>query len=75
MPKKLNLKVHPIIKQYKYLRHKKGITQDEICDLVGVSKQSIANYETGRQIPSILVMSKLIVAVGAEGMTIYGWED
>ena len=72
MPGKLT--VHPIIKQYKILKKRKGMNQQDVAELVGVTKQSVANYESGRQIPSIIMMNKLVVAVGGEGITSYGWE-
>lgn len=38
--------------QIKYLRVKKGITQEELAIAIGATKSSISNYESGRRKPS-----------------------
>ena len=39
----------------KELREAKGWTQQELADLVGVSRQSINSIERGRYVPSLLL--------------------
>ena len=34
-----------------YLRKLRGITQEELSDLVGVSRQSVSKWETGDAFP------------------------
>jgi Zn-dependent peptidase ImmA (M78 family)/transcriptional regulator with XRE-family HTH domain len=43
-------------------RKRRGLTHVEVAELVGVTAQSISNYENGRQIPSISVMNRLAEA-------------
>jgi len=74
MPSQKILIKHPIIKQYVALRKRAGMNQQDVADLVDISRQSVAYYESGRQIPNIVMMHKLIVAVGGQGITTYGWE-
>lgn len=40
-------------------RHKRGITQDELAEYVGVSKGSVSKWETGTTYPDITVLPKL----------------
>lgn len=39
----------------KELREAKGCTQQELADLVGVSRQSINSIERGRYVPSLML--------------------
>ena len=47
---KMNTKV---INRIKELRHQLGISQEELAQAVGVSRQSINSIERGRYIPSL----------------------
>lgn len=40
-------------------RHKRGITQDELADYIGVSKASVSKWETGSTYPDITLLPKL----------------
>jgi len=40
-------------------RRKKGLTQEELASEVGTSKQAISYYETGKRIPSSIMLKKL----------------
>lgn len=37
----------------KALRHENGLTQDELCEKLYLSRTSISNYETGKNEPNI----------------------
>lgn len=41
------------------LRHKKGVTQDEVAEYVGVSKASVSKWETGQSYPDITILPHL----------------
>jgi len=46
-------------KKLKELRKQKGISQDELADLVGVHKSHVSRYERGLALPSIEVAQKI----------------
>ena len=46
------------------LRTQQGLTQEEIAERVGVSRQTIISIESGRYNPSILLAHKLARAFG-----------
>lgn len=41
------------------LRHKKGITQEELANHIGVTKASVSKWETGLSLPDILLLPVL----------------
>jgi putative transcriptional regulator len=41
------------------LRKKKGLTQKELADILGVSESTISMYETGDRIPSLFKAKKM----------------
>ena len=41
------------------LRHKKGITQEELADFVGVTKASVSKWETKQSLPDIMLLPRL----------------
>jgi transcriptional regulator with XRE-family HTH domain len=41
------------------LRHKKGITQDELADFLGVTKASVSKWENKQSCPDILLLPQL----------------
>lgn len=43
-----------------YLRLSLNLTQSEYAKTIGVSRVSIANYETGNQIPSLTIFIKML---------------
>jgi len=61
--------IHPLIKQYKILKKRKGMTQQDVGEIVGRSTQQIAFYENGHCVPNLTMMTKMLQAVGAEGIT------
>ena len=44
----------------KKLREKEGLTQDELAQLLEVSKPSIASYETNRRTPSMRIFKRIV---------------
>ncbi len=41
------------------LRESKNLTQEQLAQLIGISRKTISAYETGRAVPSITVLKKL----------------
>lgn len=41
------------------LRRDHGYSQEELSDLIGVTRFTIANYESGRRKPTIMILRKL----------------
>lgn len=41
------------------LRHKKGITQDQLADFLGVTKASVSKWENNQSFPDIMLLPKL----------------
>ena len=41
------------------LRHKKGITQEELAEVVGVTKASVSKWETKQSLPDIMLLPRL----------------
>lgn len=50
----------PIPERIKEAREARGFTNEDFAEVLGVSKQSIAQYETGQITPSSTVMAKII---------------
>ena len=46
-------------KRFKTYRLKRGYSQKEAADLIGVKSYQLANYETGRSEPSIQILKKM----------------
>ena len=49
----------PISEQISYYRKRKGITQEQLAQLVGMNRRSISNIEQGQSIPSFKVLNSL----------------
>jgi transcriptional regulator with XRE-family HTH domain len=47
------------------LRRKKGLTQTELGETIGVSQKAITNYETGRREPGIDIIIKIAQTLNA----------
>ena len=45
------------------LRERKGLTQDQLADLAGVARISVARWETGGRVPTIDGVEKLAKAL------------
>ncbi|HVT15842.1 MAG TPA: helix-turn-helix transcriptional regulator [Thermoanaerobaculia bacterium] len=46
------------------LRRKRGLTQPMLADLVGISRGGLATYEAGQHIPHLVILMRLLVALG-----------
>jgi transcriptional regulator with XRE-family HTH domain len=46
------------------LRKKKGVTQDELAEQMGVSPQAVSKWETGLNCPDILILPQLAAFFG-----------
>lgn len=59
------------------MRTRKGLTQQELADLVSVSRQTIISLERGRYNPSIILAFKLahLFGITVEQLFIYSEED
>lgn len=58
-------------------RTEKGITQQELADLVGVSRQTIISLERGRYNPSIILAFRLarLFCISVEELFLYSEEN
>lgn len=63
--------------QLENLRVKNNMTQQELADLVGVSRQTIISLERGRYNPSILLAYRLarLFELPIEGVFIFSEEE
>jgi len=61
----------------KEIRAIRGISQEELADILGVSRQTISSLENGRYNPSILLVFKIARYFGMpiEDIFIYEEED
>jgi putative transcriptional regulator len=57
------------------LRQARGLTQQELGDWVGVSRQSIISLETGRYNPSLEVAHRLALFFGMKIEELFIFED
>lgn len=48
----------------KQLRERKGLTQAELADLIGVSSKAVSKWETARGLPDISLLHPLAAALG-----------
>jgi len=55
------------------LRKERGLRQEELADLLDVSRQTISSLENGRYNPSIILAIKIarVFSVGVEDIFIY----
>lgn len=57
--KKGNMDMLKLSENIVRLRHKKGITQEELASYIGVTKASVSKWETGLSFPDILLLPEL----------------
>ena len=55
-----------------YYREKRGLTQRELADKVGVSPGAIGQYETAKRNPSIEVVFRLATALDVTVSELFG---
>lgn len=58
--------------QIKKLRRRKGLTQGQLGERIGVSQQVITNYERGLREPNLETLSKIAAVLGASFEQIVG---
>ena len=51
------------INQYITLRKKKRMTQEDIANTTGIARANIARVESGRNVPTIEILTKLAIAL------------
>lgn len=63
-------------KELKALREKKGLTQEDVGKAIGLSKQTVGKYETGRlQELSSKKIEIMAAMYGVSPAYIMGWEE
>ncbi len=50
--------------QLKYFRQRRGFTQKQIADAIGIDKTTYAHYESGRRVPNAKIWVKLSEVLG-----------
>lgn len=50
----------------KLARIERGLTQEQLAEMVGVSVMAISNYETGKRVPTAEVLSKIKAVLGMD---------
>jgi len=61
---KLNLIQSEIGCRVKHLRKISGLKQEDLCDIVGLSRTSISNIESGKHCPTLPTLLKICCAIG-----------
>ena len=56
-------------------RLKKQLTQSQLSELVGVSRQTIFSIETNKYIPSVVLSLKLVKALGKKLKMFSNWTN
>lgn len=59
-----------MISQVKVIRQKLLLTQVEFADKLGISKQMVSNYESGKYNPSMKMIKKLMELCHQHGIAI-----
>lgn len=57
------------------IRNERGIRQDELAKLMGVSRQTISSLENGRYNPSILLAHKIAAYFGVTIEEVFIFEE
>lgn len=57
------------------IRNERGIRQDELAKLIGVSRQTISSLENGRYNPSILLAHKIAQFFGMSIEEVFLFEE
>lgn len=55
----------------KYERERMGLNQIELGKMIGVSKQCISGWETGRRTPDVIVLNKLAKLFGVSIISLF----
>ena len=72
-----NLKVYsmPFSSRLSMLRKKRGLTQEALADLVGITKTQIYRYESGSSQPTLDVIKKMVIALSVSADELIFEED
>ena len=65
---------YKVVEQYIKLRKISGMSVDMVSIKTGINEQTIWSIESGRQVPNLATLEKLVRAVGGSGLGIDGWE-
>lgn len=52
------------MKRIKIFRNQKGLSQSELAEKIGVSQNTVSQWETGERIPNVLILKKLTKILG-----------
>lgn len=66
MPKKLNRALKTLGRKIQRLRGVRGITQEELAEMVGISRVYMGYIEQGRESPSLKLLMKLSKKLGVK---------
>lgn len=59
----------------KIARIKKGLTQEELCKLVGIGRTTLSKLEQGKTKPKMDTMEKLSIALETPILELFFYED
>lgn len=59
----------------KIARIKKGLTQDELCEMVGIGRTTLSQLEQGKANPKLTLMKKLSKALGVSPVELFFSEE
>jgi len=68
-----NLKVL-LGKRIKELRNKKGLTQEELAELVGVGERNLSKIECGNNFVTADTLSKILMALDLDAKDLFDYE-
>ncbi len=66
MDKKFTKKDRKLGKKIQKIRKDKGLTQEQVAEKIGKSRQMITFIETGREIPNVKMLQKIARALGVK---------
>lgn len=64
--------VHELGERLKIARIKKGLSQEQVAELVGIKAGTISSYETGNVTPSVEILMKLASTFNASADYLLG---
>lgn len=59
----------------KIYREAKGLTQEELAEAIGKTKNVVSNWENGRNKPDADTIEKLLNILEVDANTLFGWDD
>ncbi len=66
MDKKFTKQDRKLGKRIQKIRKDKGLTQEQVAEKIGKSRQMITFIETGREIPNVKMLQKIARALGVK---------